>query len=109
MAAEGGGPPPPVRAVGRRLFAAPYEFDFFQAVRVLERIFPKRRAVGRRAAPGDEVIRFRAHQPIAFPPSVITELLAPDAAMPLRLLTETYLGLTEPSGARPHPYPHRTP
>jgi len=104
MAAEGGGPPPPVRAVGRRLFAAPYEFDFFQAVRVLERIFPKRRAVGRRAAPGDEVVRFRAHQSIAFPPSVITELLAPDAALPLPLLTVTFLGLTGPSGALPTHY-----
>jgi type VI secretion system protein ImpH len=104
MAAAGGGPAPSVRAVGRRLFAAPFEFDFFQAVRVMERMFPRRQAVGRRASPADEVVRFRAHQSIAFPPSVITELLAPDAALPVPLMSVTFLGLTGPSGALPTHY-----
>jgi type VI secretion system protein ImpH len=104
MAAAGGGPTPHLRAVGRRLFAAPYEFDFFQAVRVLERMFRGRKAVGRRAPPADEVVRFRAHQSIAFPPSAITELLPPDAAVPVPLMTVTFLGLTGPSGALPAHY-----
>jgi len=104
MAAAGGRPAPHVRAVGRRLFAAPYEFDFFQAVRVLERMFPRRQTIGRRAPPADEVVRFRAHQSVAFPPSVITELLAPDAGLPVPLMSVTFLGLTGPSGALPTHY-----
>lgn len=104
MAAAGGGPTPHLRAVGRRLFAAPYEFDFFQAVRVLERMMPGRKAVGRKWNPGDEVVRFRAHQSVAFPPSVITELLPPDDLRPMPGMAVTFLGLTGPSGALPLHY-----
>jgi type VI secretion system protein ImpH len=104
MAATGRGPAPHLRAVGRRLFAAPFEFDFFQAVRVLERMLPGKKAVGRKAAPADEVVRFRAHQSIAFPPSAITELLPPDAGSAVPLMAVPFLGLTGPSGALPTHY-----
>jgi len=69
MATTSGGTPTPVtpgpkipgpiapRAVADDLFARAYDFDFFQAVRLLERLFPKLRAVGRGAKPDGEVVR----------------------------------------------------
>ena len=104
MAAAGRGSAPPVRSVAQRLLAEPYEFDFFQAVRILERMAPTRRAVGRRGQPSDEVVRFRAHQSVAFPPSAVTELLPPDEDFASPRMAVTFLGLTGPSGALPLHY-----
>jgi type VI secretion system protein ImpH len=41
-------------SVEEALFDRGYEFDFFQAVRLLSRIFPRRRDVGAAAKPGEE-------------------------------------------------------
>jgi len=79
-----------------QLFTEGYAFDFFQAVRVLERAYPKRRRVGRAVAPRDEVARFRAHLSLNFPPSSIYELEKPKAADLPPLMTVTFLGLTGP-------------
>src|SRR5207249_11403479 len=49
------------RTVGERLFAEGFAFDFFQAVRLLEKLAPERRAVGHDATPHIEAARFRAH------------------------------------------------
>ena len=87
-----------------RLLREPYEFDFFQAVRLLEQAFPTKKAIGRRALPQQEVVRFRAHQSLAFPPSSLTELLLPDADNPNFRMTVAFMGLTGPSGALPLHY-----
>ena len=104
MAAAGGGSAPPVRGLARRLFAEPFEFDFFQAVRILERLAPSRRTVGRRGQPADEAVRFRAHQSVAFPPSAVTELNPTDADHATPRMAVSFLGLTGPSGALPLHY-----
>ena len=52
----------------------PYRFDFFQAVRLLEGIFPEKREVGRDAMPHEEVIRFRSRISLDFPPSSIHKI-----------------------------------
>src|SRR5437870_9053807 len=62
------------KALKERLFEEPYAFDFFQAVRLLEKIYPKRRAVGSEALPNDEVVRFRSRIALDFPPSEIHEI-----------------------------------
>src|SRR5262249_8629065 len=66
---KGNGP-----SVEERLFEEGYAFDFFQAVRILERLAPARRAVGRGGPPGVEAVRFRAHLSLSFPPSAIYEV-----------------------------------
>jgi type VI secretion system protein ImpH len=48
-----------------------YRFQFFQAVRLLQLLWPERRPVGRFAAPAEEVVRFRAHLSLSFPASDI--------------------------------------
>jgi type VI secretion system protein ImpH len=90
--------------VADRLFREPFAFDFFQAVRLLERLHPERIAIGREAAPGAEVVRLRAHLSLNFPPSSIYDLTAPaDAKLP-PLMTVVFLGLTGPSGVLPRHY-----
>lgn len=56
------------------LFDEPYRFDFFQAVRLLERLYPERTAVGRSVTPQDEIVRFRTRVSLNYPPSEIHEL-----------------------------------
>ena len=57
----------------QELLEEPYRFDFFQAVRLLERIHPEKKAVGRDAMPNEEVVRFRSRIALDFPASQIHE------------------------------------
>ncbi len=83
----------------REILEDPTSFGFFQAVRVLERLFPDRDRVGEFADPGDEVARFGANTSIAFPASEIQTLdITPDGKINL---TVNFLGLTGPLGILP--------
>lgn len=62
------------KALNDRLFDEPYAFEFFQAVRLLEKIYPERRPVGGEALPAEEVVRFRSRIALDFPPSEIHEI-----------------------------------
>ena len=80
----------------------PTSFDFFQAVRVLERLLPDRLPVGEFGNPADEVVRFAVNPSIAFPASEIQSLEErPD--QPPRL-TVNFMGLTGPTGVLPYDY-----
>ena len=113
------------------LFDEPHEFDFFQAVRLLERMQPAdsfedspgRMSVGHDSDPGKEVVRFRALTSLAFPAGSIADLQQTadqenghgedsdsrsfethnDAGSPPEM-TVGFLGLTGPSGALPRHY-----
>ena len=80
------------------------QFDFFQAVRLLERLAPTRRPVGRQGSPAAEVVRFRTSQSLSFPASSIQEILPPTTKSPLPLMTVNFFGLTGPSGVLPRHY-----
>lgn len=60
--------------LNEHLFDEPYQFEFFQAVRLLEKIFPEKRAVGREATITPEVVRFRSRLGLDFPASEVHEL-----------------------------------
>lgn len=82
-------------------------FDFFQAVRILERAATARRPVGRDEAPAMEAVRFRARGSFAFPASAIQELRPPrEEGLPPELVTN-FLGLTGATGALPTHYTER--
>ncbi|MCE9529823.1 MAG: type VI secretion system baseplate subunit TssG [Planctomycetes bacterium] len=93
-----------MKSVRELLDTEPYRFDFFQAVRVLEKIHRDKLPVGLTHSPEDEIVRFRAHQSLTFPPSAIFELLKPDFDRPYQLMTVSFMGLTGPSGALPTHY-----
>ncbi|HVG20282.1 MAG TPA: type VI secretion system baseplate subunit TssG [Blastocatellia bacterium] len=85
-------------------FDEAYGFDFFQAVRILERIYPERAPVGRDGDPSREVVRFRTRVSLDFPASQIYAI-RPDADPdgPAQMMV-AFMGLTGPLGVLPHPY-----
>lgn len=99
-------------AVIDRLFDSPRRFDFFQAVRLLERAaahaardgrFRVRRPVGMDFAPKDEAARFRVEPQLTFPASSLTAAAAEkDGAPPT--LTAAFIGLVGPLGVLPQHY-----
>lgn len=62
------------KSLKQQLFDEPYRFEFFQAVRMLEKVFPERVAVGQEASITREVVRFRSRLGLDFPASQIHEL-----------------------------------
>ena len=91
-------------SVAQLCFAEGYRFDFFQAVRLLERLYPERQPIGHSASPAEEVVRFRARLALSFPPSAIHEITpAPDAAQPAQM-TVAFMGLTGLLGVLPRHY-----
>ena len=96
------------------LFGRGYEFEFFQAVRLLSRMFPERKPVGGAAGFTEEVVRFGAQLTLGFPPSAIHEIVeragsAGSAGIagsndgPHRM-TVAFFGLTGTQGVLPHFY-----
>lgn len=100
----------------------PFPFDFFQAVRLLERHYAQsqdldgaqRATIGGDGSPNREAVRFRAHQSHTFPGATIvkSKFAAGSSATPAPgkpddpfcELTVTFMGLTGPSGVLPHHY-----
>jgi type VI secretion system protein ImpH len=94
---------PPPRDLAEHLFREPYAYNFFQAVRLLERLEAARRPVGLFVPPRTEVVRFRAHRSLSFPASSIYDLEPATEDAPA-VLTVAFMGLTGPSGALPRHY-----
>ncbi len=91
-------------SLAHRLFEESYEFDFFQAVRLLQRMEPGRVQVGRGGPPHAEAVRFRARISLSFPPSSIYELRKPTSSLPVPVMVQAFMGLTGPSGVLPRHY-----
>ncbi|HEY6945453.1 MAG TPA: type VI secretion system baseplate subunit TssG [Candidatus Acidoferrum sp.] len=85
-----------------RLREEPYSIRFFQAVRLLERLFPERKPVGRFVKPSEEIAHFGAHASLAFPASEI-QSLEWDEDQPHHIAVN-FFGLTGPVGALPQWY-----
>jgi type VI secretion system protein ImpH len=98
----------PAAALDQTLFAEPYRFQFFQAVRLLRRIADTRRGGGggttaRPIEPLDEIVRLRAALSLAFPIAEIDELEPGEEGSPPAMAV-TFLGLHGPSGVLPRHY-----
>jgi type VI secretion system protein ImpH len=91
-------------SLAEELLEEGYRFDFFEAVRVLERLYPHRHAVGRDASPAQEVVRFRSRLSLAFPPSAIHELAEANGNDRPVEMTVAFMGLTGPLGVLPRHY-----
>jgi len=80
----------------------PFCFDFFQAVRLLERLMPEREPVGKFVSPSREVVHFGAHPSISFPPSQLFSITR-NSGEPAQM-TVNFMGLTGPLGVLPQYY-----
>jgi type VI secretion system protein ImpH len=88
--------------VAESLVQEPYRFDFFQAVRLLARMFPGRQVVGRFSNPRDEVVRLGVNPGMAFPASQVQEIeTSLDGPVKMRV---NFMGLIGPLGVLPVPY-----
>jgi len=85
-----------------RLRNEPQLFEFFQAVRLLERLLPDRVEVGKFAPPSSEVVRFKANPTLVFPASEIQGLTWP-AKGPVEMKVN-FMGLIGPEGVLPVVY-----
>jgi type VI secretion system protein ImpH len=85
-----------------KLREEPYAFDFFQAVRLLEGLFPDRKRVGRFVNPQEEVAHFGAHASLAFPASEIQSLEWNEGEP--NKMTVNFMGLIGPLGILPQWY-----
>lgn len=106
MAASYGKPDPRLSTTAwnlRRLLEdEPFAVEFFQAVQLLERIYPDRQAVGLFEHPSREVVRFAVHPRLGFPASDVQSIDWPVEGPPV--MTVNFLGLTGPNGVMPHLY-----
>jgi type VI secretion system protein ImpH len=104
MAASGGGSDSPVdfSEVEELLRSEPYRFEFFQAIRLLERMAPDRKPLGRFTNPSDEVARLGAHPSLSFPASEIQSIDWPEGKPPS--LAVNFMAITGPQGPLPHFY-----
>lgn len=106
MATESGTTNTPVNyaLVEELLRTVPQEFDFFQIVRLLERINPDREPVGTFAQSDREVASFSAHTHTGFPASRVQDIKWSEEAAPAVIVN--FMGLTGPSGVLPLYYSH---
>jgi type VI secretion system protein ImpH len=104
MATPGGGSDSPVdlSEVEELLRSEPYRFEFFQAIRLLERMAPDRKPLGRFTNPADEVARLGAFPSLSFPASEIQSIDWPEGEPPS--LAVNFMGVTGPQGPLPHFY-----
>jgi type VI secretion system protein ImpH len=92
----------PGAEVEKLLFDEAYRFDFFQAVRILEMHTKLPHGVGAAVPPQHEVVRFRSHVALHFPPSAIHELKADERGVPQ--MSVTFMGLLGTLGIMPRHY-----
>lgn len=95
----------PRKSLDKQLFDEPYAFEFFQAVRLLERVFKDEKPVGGDALPADEVVRFRSRIAFDFPASEVQEIRKVAAGDGERTeMVVNFMGLVGVSGVLPTHY-----
>ena len=88
--------------VDKSLFTSGYEFDFFQAVRLLMQLHSERREGGTTYRP-EEMVRFSVENTLAFPASAIASIEDDLEGGPSRMKI-TFMGMTGPEGVLPAAY-----
>ena len=102
MAAPGRRTDPSLEKV---LFERGYDFEFFQATRLLARMFAERKPVGGTARPEQEFARFGVRLSMAFPPSAIYDVTRDSGPRDeIARMTVAFLGLTGTQGVLPFFY-----
>ena len=80
----------------------PYSVRFFQAVRLLERLYPERNPVGLFVSPSSEVVQFSSVPTLSFPASEVQDLQHGEDGQ--TKLSVNFMGLSAAVGVLPHAY-----
>ena len=104
MGAESGQPDTAVNnpPLPRPLSARPWDFSFFQAVRLVQRLSGASESIGSFVHPAREPLRLGTHPSLSFPASEIQSLLESPGRSPKMLVN--FFGLDGPSGVLPTRY-----
>ena len=86
------------------MFEEPYRFEFFQAARLFERLFPDKKPVGGEALPAEEPVRFRSRIALDFPSSEIQEVREPKDETGNTEMLVNFMGMVGVSGVLPTHY-----
>ena len=87
-----------------QLLTEGYRFDFFQAVRLINRLSGDRDPLGYAALPGRECLRIHSLPHLNFPPSSIYEITKRENPQEPLHMTIAFMGLTGPLGVLPRYY-----
>lgn len=78
----------------------PYEFDFFQALRRIETLFPDQPRLGQALRPADEPLRLGQEASMAFAPATLSAFELATADRPARMEVR-FFGMLGPNGPLP--------
>ena len=92
------------RSVKDLLFQEGFRFDFFQAVRLLQRFYRNRQPVGGKAKPEEEIARFKSYISLSFPASSIYEVSEKESDNQPTEMMVAFMGLAGASGVLPTHY-----
>ena len=95
-------PKPTLSNLSRMLEDEPFRVQFFQAVRLLQKMEPERKPVGYFVTPQGETIRFSARTSLAFPPSELYDLHRMENGQ--MSMTVEFMGLCAALSVMPAPY-----
>jgi type VI secretion system protein ImpH len=87
--------------LGEELFTNPHSFDFFRAVRLIEKFTPNKKPLGKALIPADEPVRFVTKPSIRFHPSDIAGLTRPGIRSVAKMDTP-FLSILGTSGILPY-------
>lgn len=99
------------RTIERDLIEEPFRYEFFQAVRLFEKVYPERKSVGDTALPDEEILRFRSRIAMDFPSSEIYEVIESTDDATGKQRTEVlvnFMGMVGVSGVLPTHYTELT-
>lgn len=91
------------RPLNEALYREPFRFEFYQAVKLTEILFPERLRVGEDSRPDRETARFRAHVSFEFPASEVYDLQESGDAGP-DIMDVSVMGLAGNLGPLPISY-----
>jgi type VI secretion system protein ImpH len=84
----------------RELEEKPYQYDFFQALRRIECLFPRMPRIGEALRPVDEPVRLGQEPALTFAPSTISSFNTP-AGTAVPRMEVRFFGLLGPNGPLP--------
>lgn len=90
-------------SVAQWLFAEGYRFDFFQAVKLIELLYPDTNSIGDSNNPNKEAIQFKSNVSFDFPPSELLDIKLAADNKKVEMIVN-FLGLAGTLGPLPKPY-----
>lgn len=91
-------------SVAEQLYSAPYEFEYYQAIRILTALRPESKSFGESENPKDDPVQIQARISYATPASDLQSIFASRYYDRPPILTINFFGIAGVQGPLPQPY-----